>query len=94
METMFLHLKQVRADGSMDTMQTIEVPFKRAPLWWQDRGLSFTSSGYGSRIPTQHMVQFNGKWRRVYCRIYSNIGTCYIGKLVGTGAREVITVSN
>jgi len=25
------------------------------------------------------MVQINGKWRRVYCRIYSNIGTMFIG---------------
>jgi len=37
-----------------------------------------TQSGYGKRIPTQHMIRHNGKWRRVYCCIYSNIGTCYI----------------
>jgi len=27
------------------------------------------------------MVKHNGKWRRVYCCIFSNIGTLYIGKL-------------
>ena len=47
----------------------------------QVQGLSFTATGYGSRIPTIHKVRFNGRWRRVYCSIYSNIGTCYIGKL-------------
>ena len=54
---------------------------KLSPLSWQNRSLSYTASGYGKRIPTHHMVRFNDKWRRVYCCIYSNIGTCYIGKL-------------
>lgn len=27
----------------------------------------------------------HGKWRRVYCRIYSNSGTLYIGRLTATG---------
>ena len=45
------------------------------------KGLQYTSSGYGSKIPTQYMVQWEGKWRRVYCKIYSNIGTLYIGKI-------------
>ncbi len=49
-------------------------------LDWQRQGLSFTASGYGRRIPTRYMVQYMGKWRRVYCIIYSNIGTLYIGK--------------
>ena len=36
------------------------------------------SSSYGDKIPTQRMVFIDNKWRRVYCRIYSNIGTLYI----------------
>lgn len=51
-------------------------------LWWQKKGLSFTSSGYGSRIPTSWMVHVKGRWRRVYCCIWSNSGTCYIGKTI------------
>ena len=47
-------------------------------LWWQERGLSFTASGYGRRIPTSRMVRLNKRWRRVYCCIFSNAGTCYI----------------
>jgi hypothetical protein len=53
---------------------------KISPLWWQEKGLQYTRSGYGRKIPTVHMVKLPGsnKWRRVYCCIYSNIGTCYI----------------
>lgn len=61
---------------------TVKAPveYKENPLWWQEKGLSFTGSGYGSRIPTQYMVKYNRKWRRVYCIIYSNSGTLFIGK--------------
>jgi hypothetical protein len=76
----FIQTHATRADGSRDSFATIAAEVKHAPLWWQDRGLSFTASGYGARIPTPHMVKFNGRWRRVYCRIYSNIGTNYIGR--------------
>ena len=34
-------------------------------------------TGYGGKIPTQYKVFIDAKWRRVYCRIYSNIGTLY-----------------
>lgn len=57
------------------------VPCKIKRLWWQEQGLRYTASGYGARIPTDLMVQWDGKWRRVYLRIYSNIGTLYIGKI-------------
>ena len=39
---------------------------------------SNSRTGYGSKIPTQYMVFIGNKWRRVYCRIYSNIGTLYV----------------
>jgi hypothetical protein len=49
------------------------------PLWWQDRGLSYTATGYGSKIPTRFMVRtINQKWRRVYCAIFSNSGIYYV----------------
>ena len=47
-------------------------------LWWQDRGLSYTRTGYGRRIPTAYQVRLSGRWRRVYCCCYSNSGTCYV----------------
>lgn len=53
---------------------------KEAPLWWHERGLQYTRSGYGRKIPTALMVRLPGspRWRRVYCCIFSNIGTCYV----------------
>ena len=35
-------------------------------------------AGYGGKIPTKYMVFIDNNWRMVYCRIYSNIGTCYV----------------
>lgn len=59
--------------------QTVGVPVKEVPLWWQERGLSYTATGYGSRIPTVYMVQWQGRWRRVYAACYSNSPSTYIG---------------
>ena len=52
--------------------------YKESLLRWQEKGMAYTSTGYGRKIPTSHMVRWGGKWRRVYCCIYSNTGTCYI----------------
>jgi len=60
--------------------QTIAVESRESPLWWQERGLSYTASGYGLKIPSRHMVRWNGKWRRVYICCVSNSGSAYIGK--------------
>lgn len=87
--TVFLHGKHKREDGSFDTFWTVEVPVKDDPLPHHIAGLSYTATGYGSRIPTRQKVLLNGKWRRVYCRIYSNIGTCY---LLSADKSEIITV--
>jgi len=48
------------------------------PTWWQLKGLSYTATGYGNKIPTSYMVKHHNRMKRVYCRIYSNIGTLYI----------------
>lgn len=81
---LYLHGKSVRPNGSCDSLWTRAVEHKitDAPRSGQTR------SGYGKAIPTRYMVRFNGKWRRVYCRIFSNIGTLYIKAPKG----EVITV--
>lgn len=49
-------------------------------LWWQKQGLSYTATGYGSKIPTSTMVRLPGspRWRRVYCACWSNAGTYYV----------------
>jgi hypothetical protein len=39
-----------------------------------------SATGYGSRIPTRHMVQLNGsaRWRRVYAMRYGNAVSLYV----------------
>lgn len=62
-------------------------------LWWQERGLSFTRTGYGGRIPTAYQVKVNNRWRRVYCACWSNAGTCYVeGARKPNGKREWLIV--
>jgi hypothetical protein len=46
-----------------------------------------TLSGYGDKIPTDRMVHYRGRWQRIYCRIYSNVGTLYF---VSGGKRIIV----
>lgn len=57
---------------------TVAVENKVAPMEHHKRGLQWTTSGYGSKIPTERMVKYEGRWRRVYCAQYSNVGTFYV----------------
>lgn len=59
-------------------MRTVEVEYKEVLLDHHKQGLTYTATGYGSKIPTQYMVKYNNRWHRVYCRIYSNSGSLYI----------------
>lgn len=62
-----------------------DLEHKNAPLWWHTAGLQYTASGYGRKIPTSWMVKLPGsnRWRRVYCCIWSNSGTCYVPDKAG-----------
>jgi hypothetical protein len=51
--------------------------FRIMRLWWQKENLMFTASGYGRKIPTEYMVKYLNRWRRVYCSIFSNSDICY-----------------
>jgi len=90
--TAYLHGSNTRKDGTKDTFWGCEVDIKESPLPWQEAGLSYTASGYGSRIPTRYVVRFNGRWRRVYCCIYSNVGMLYIGRLAATGENIAVQI--
>jgi hypothetical protein len=35
-------------------------------------------SGYGRKIPTQHMLRIRGRWHRVYVIQISNAGSAYV----------------
>ena len=63
----------------------VKVPTRTHMLEWQERGLSQTASGYGRRLTTTRQVWYGGRWRRVYCCIWSNAGTCYIGRSISAG---------
>lgn len=53
---------------------------RESRLWWQRQGLSYTASGYGSKIPTGYLIKLQGEGReyRVYAVCYSNAASFYI----------------
>ena len=78
--------------GTSGPFRTESVPVKIEELPWQKAGLTWTATGYGQKIPTRYMVQFNGRWRRVYAFQISNAGTLFIGKNLRSGI--VVNICN
>jgi hypothetical protein len=37
-----------------------------------------TVTGYGGKVPTAHMIEYLGTWRRVYVMAYGNGSTPYV----------------
>lgn len=68
-----------------EPMRTERVEAKESPMAHHVRGLSWTATGYGERIPTACMVRVAGRWRRVYAFQISNAGTLFIGRNLRTG---------
>lgn len=60
--------------GSLDAFNTDLIS---APLWYHQRGLSQTSSGYGAKLTTSRKILFNGKQYRIYCSCYGNSGSAW-----------------
>lgn len=48
------------------------------PLWFHERGLMQTATGYGRRLKCSRCLWFNGRLHRVYVCCFSNSGTAYI----------------
>jgi hypothetical protein len=49
------------------------------PLWWHEKGLQQTASGCGKKLTSSKCIRLpDGRVRRVYVTIYSNIGTAWI----------------
>jgi hypothetical protein len=78
-EYSFLHSDGEQITGAYWTMKSnIVFPTREKLLPWQARGLMYTASGYGKKIPTSKQLYILGRWRRVYCDIFSNSGVCYV----------------
>jgi hypothetical protein len=50
----------------------------RKPMRHHMLGLQYTASGYGSKLPTELVAKINGRLHRLYCAIWSNVGTVYV----------------
>ena len=75
----FLHSDGEQITGAYWTMKSgFTFPTREKLLPWQARGLMYTRTGYGKKIPTSKQLFILGRWRRVYCSIFSNSGICYV----------------
>ena len=81
MKTYYVKTNSIDTQGNKCAFLTTEVEHQVKPMTHHERGLLYTATGYGKRIPTEVMIKWQGKWRRVCCCVYSNAGICYIGKL-------------
>ena len=74
--------------SSIDVREVPGSHWRHKPLWYHVKGLNQTASGYGSKLVTPWEVECtDGRWRRVYCMIWSNSGTCYI---IHNGHRVIV----
>lgn len=84
----FATVKEGPNKGNLIRAHIAAPAHKVSPLPWQERGLSYTASGYGERIPTRHMVRtINNRWRRVYATCFFNAATLWI---VENGERVIV----
>jgi hypothetical protein len=55
-----------------------EREFSYCPLWWHEKGLQQTATGYGCKLTTPYKVDYMGRKRRVYARCISNVSSLYV----------------
>jgi hypothetical protein len=49
-----------------------------APMWYHEKSLMQTATGYGRKLNTGRKLRYNGRLYRIYCCCYSNAGSNYI----------------
>lgn len=64
--------------ASNPPMSTELVEVINAPLWYHDKGLMQTATGYGRKLKTPYKVRWNNRAYRVYSICFSNVSTEYI----------------
>lgn len=69
-----LYTLQLPGEPTWETMQLLDSEVKRTVVPRSGR----TASGYGSKMPTDTMIRFEGRWYRVYVTCYGNAGSCFI----------------
>jgi len=78
-EYSFVHSDGEQITGAYWTLKSgMSFPTREKLLPWQARGLMYTRTGYGKKIPTTKQLFILNRWRRVYCNIFSNSGVCYV----------------
>jgi hypothetical protein len=65
--------------GNFVRIECTKYAIKVSEMRHHKLGLSYTPTGYGTKVPTVYMVRtIDQTWRRVYCAIFSNSGALYV----------------
>jgi hypothetical protein len=48
-----------------------------APLQWQAQGLQQTATGYGAKLTTIYLIQYEGRRYRIYATCYGNASSSW-----------------
>ncbi len=76
---MFERVKEGPNAGQLVRLEIAAPSVMERPMRHHIQGVTWTETGYGAKIPTKYMVRtIDSHWRRVYCAIYSNVGTLYV----------------
>ena len=51
----------IRSDLPEYKVLAYDLPIIDSPLWWHERGLMQTATGYGRKLTTRYKVEFEGK---------------------------------
>lgn len=69
---------------------TVKVTVIEKPMTHHKLGLTYTATGYGSKLPSRYMIKWHGRWYRVYSICHSNVSTEYV--LIG-GKKVIVTLN-
>lgn len=65
------------ADVINDGISVDRTDLVDAPMWYHNRGLTETATGYGMRLNSGLKIHFNGRLYRIYVTIFSNVGSSW-----------------
>ncbi len=86
---MQVYLQFGKAGEPMQTVKATDTI--EAPMYHHINNLSYTASGYGSKLPTRYKIKYNNRWYRVYSICHSNVSTEYV---LINGERVIVSLND
>lgn len=68
---------QSQLSTNHDTISCQKSDLVRYEPWWMKKGLTETKSGYGMRLNSGLLIDYNGRLYRIYVTTYGNAGSSW-----------------